>query len=86
VTSANTGNPGIDALIEAFQSWQDEQLLDEISENVRRGQAQLVATRDDDPRISPIQSRLAEHRRLPGRGAWPDSDGFQKGDDPDRCA
>ncbi len=49
VTSANTGNPGIDALIEAFQSWQDEQLLDEISENVRRGQAQLVATRDDDP-------------------------------------
>ncbi len=27
LTSANTGNPGIDALIEAFQSWQDEQLL-----------------------------------------------------------
>ena len=49
ITSANTGNPGIDALIEAFQSWQDEQLLDEISENVKRGQAQLVATRDDDP-------------------------------------
>jgi len=49
VTSANTGNPGIDALIEAFQSWQDEQLLDEISQNVKRGQAQLVATRDDDP-------------------------------------
>lgn len=49
LTSANTGNLGIDALIEAFQSWQDEQLLDEISENVKRGQAQLVATRDDDP-------------------------------------
>lgn len=49
LTSANTGNPGIDALIEAFQSWQDEQLLDEIAENVRRGQAQLIATRDDDP-------------------------------------
>jgi len=49
LTSANTGNPGIDALIEAFQSWQDEQLLDEISENVKRGEAQLVATRDDDP-------------------------------------
>ncbi len=49
VTSANTGNPGIDALIEAFQSWQDEQLLDEISENVKRGQAQLVSTRDNDP-------------------------------------
>lgn len=49
VTSANTGNPGIDALIEAFQSYQDEQLLNEISENVKRGQAQLVATRDTDP-------------------------------------
>lgn len=49
LTSANTGNPGIDALIEAFQSWQDEQLLDEIGENARRGLAQLVATRDDDP-------------------------------------
>ncbi len=49
VTSANTGNAGVDALIEAFQSWQDEQLLDEIGENARRGLAQLVATRDDDP-------------------------------------
>ena len=49
VTSANTGNPGIDALIEAFQSYQDEQLLNEISENVKRGQAHLVATRDTDP-------------------------------------
>ncbi|MCI0712905.1 MAG: recombinase family protein [Chloroflexi bacterium] len=49
LTSANTGNAGIDALIEAFQSWQDEQLLDEISQNAKRGLAQLVATRDDDP-------------------------------------
>jgi DNA invertase Pin-like site-specific DNA recombinase len=49
VTSANTGNTAIDALIEAFQQWQDEQLLDEISQNCKRGLAQLVATKDNDP-------------------------------------
>jgi len=49
VTSANTGNTAIDALIEAFQQWQDEQTLDEISQNAKRGLAQLVATRDNDP-------------------------------------
>ncbi len=49
VTSANTGNAAIDALIEAFQQWQDEQALDEISQNARRGLAQLVGTRDYDP-------------------------------------
>lgn len=49
VTSANTGNAAIDALIEAFQQWQDEQLLDEISQNARRGLAQIVGTRDNDP-------------------------------------
>ena len=49
VTSANTGNTAINALIEAFQQWQDEQALDEISQNAKRGLAQLVATRDNDP-------------------------------------
>ena len=49
LTSANTGNAGIDLLIEAFQQWQDEQLLDEISQNSRRGLAQLVGLRDTDP-------------------------------------
>jgi hypothetical protein len=64
VTAANTGNAGIDSVIEAFQSWQDEQLLDEISRNVRRGQAQLVGTRDDD----------AEFLRYnPG---WPSTGGY----------
>src|SRR5690606_30453494 len=51
VTSANTGNAAIDALIEAFQQWQDEQALDEISQNAKRGLAQLVATRDNDPQF-----------------------------------
>jgi hypothetical protein len=49
MTSANTGNVAIDALIEAFQQWQDEQALDEISQNAKRGLAQLVGTRDNDP-------------------------------------
>lgn len=49
MTSANTGNSAADALIEAFQQWKDEQDLDEISENARRGLADLVSTRDDDP-------------------------------------
>jgi hypothetical protein len=49
ITSANTGNAAIDALIEAFQQWQDEQALDEISQNAKRGLAQLVGTRDTDP-------------------------------------
>lgn len=51
VTSANTGNAAIDALIEAFQQWQDEQALDEISQNAKRGLAQLVGTRDNDPQF-----------------------------------
>ena len=49
VTSANTGNAGVDALIEAFQQYQDELALDEISANARRGLAQLVSMRDTDP-------------------------------------
>ncbi|MBA3871069.1 MAG: recombinase family protein [Anaerolineae bacterium] len=48
ITSANTGNSAIDSLIEAFQQWQDEQALDEISENAKRGLAQIISTRDTD--------------------------------------
>lgn len=49
VTSANTGNAAVDALIEAFQHWKDEQDFEEISQNAKRGLAQLVGTRDNDP-------------------------------------
>jgi hypothetical protein len=51
VTSANTGNAAVDALIEAFQQWKDEQYLEEISQNAKRGLAQLVGTRDNDPKF-----------------------------------
>lgn len=51
ITSANTGNAAIDALIEAFQQWQDEMLLDEISNNAKRGLADLVTLTDTDPRF-----------------------------------
>ena len=51
VTSANTSNAAVDALIEAFQQWKDEQDLEEISQNAKRGLAQLVGTRDNDPEI-----------------------------------
>jgi hypothetical protein len=49
VTSANTDNAPVDALIEVFQQWKDEQDLEEISQNAKRGLAQLVGTRDNDP-------------------------------------
>jgi hypothetical protein len=48
-TAANTGNVAVDALIEAFQQWKDEQELEEISTNAKRGLAQLVGLRDTDP-------------------------------------
>ena len=49
VSIFETGNAGLDALIESFYEYQDEQLLKEISENARRGLAQLVTLRDTDP-------------------------------------
>jgi DNA invertase Pin-like site-specific DNA recombinase len=49
VTRGDTGDPGLDTLIEAFYQWQDQNLLDEISENVRRGLADVVGLRDNDP-------------------------------------
>ena len=48
VPLAETGNPGMDAMIEAFQAWQDQNLLDEISQNVKRGLADVVRLRDND--------------------------------------
>ncbi|MBK8024962.1 MAG: recombinase family protein [Chloroflexi bacterium] len=44
-----TGNAGLDAIIETFYEYQDQQLLEEISDNARRGLAQLVTLRDTDP-------------------------------------
>ncbi len=49
VSSFETGNPALDALVESFFEFQDEELLREISGNARRGLAQLVSLRDTDP-------------------------------------
>ncbi len=49
VPIVETGNSGLDALIETFYEYQDQQLLQEISDNARRGLAQLVSLRDTDP-------------------------------------
>lgn len=49
VNQGETGNAGVDAMIEAFQQWQDQTALKEISENSRRGLAALVSLRDTDP-------------------------------------
>jgi hypothetical protein len=48
-----TGNAGLDTLIESFYEYQDEQLLREISDNARRGLAQLVTMRDTEPEFWP---------------------------------
>lgn len=44
-----TGNPAMDAMIEAFYEFNDEQLLKAISEDAKRGLARIVSLRDDDP-------------------------------------
>ncbi|NUQ05970.1 MAG: recombinase family protein, partial [Anaerolineae bacterium] len=49
VTNANTGNAAVDGLIEAFQAWQDEAALDEMSKDIKRGLTRLVSMRDNDP-------------------------------------
>ncbi len=49
VSSFETGNPALDAVVESLFEYQDEQLLLEISGNSRRGLAQLVTLRDTDP-------------------------------------
>ena len=49
VPSLETGDATIDALFEVVQQYQDEKLLEEISDNSRRGLAELVSLRDTDP-------------------------------------
>jgi hypothetical protein len=49
ITAGETSDPGVNALIESFQHYQDEKQIDEISENVRRGLTQVVSLRDTDP-------------------------------------
>lgn len=63
MSTGSTGDAGVDALIESFQEYQDEKLLDEISDNSRRGLADLVGLRDTDP----------EFRQL--NPAWSTNDG-----------
>lgn len=49
VPTVETGDAKIDALFEMVQQYQDEKLLEEISDNSRRGLAELVSLRDNDP-------------------------------------
>ena len=49
VPSLETGDATIDALFEIVQQHQDEKLLQEISDNSRRGLTELVSLRDTDP-------------------------------------
>lgn len=77
VTSANTGNAPIDALIEAFQQWQDEQLLDEISNNSRRGLAQLIGMRDTDPEFRRWNPNWPMTGKLLGLRPGPPPRGFK---------
>lgn len=49
VPSLETGDATLDALFEVVQQYQDEKLLQEISDNSRRGLAELVSLRDTDP-------------------------------------
>ncbi len=41
-----TGDPGLDSLMESFHEYQDEKRLEEISEDAKRGLAELVTLRD----------------------------------------
>ncbi len=61
--SLETGDAKIDALFEVVQQYQDEKLLEEISDNARRGLAELVSLRDNDPEF---------RAHNPG---WPTNDG-----------
>lgn len=58
-----TGDTGADAVLEAFQEWQDEKFLDDASQNASRGLAEIVSLRDNDP-----QFRLCNPE-------WPTNDG-----------
>ncbi len=60
ITSANTGNQAMDSLIEAFQQWQDEQTLEEMSQNIQRGLVELVTLRDNDPGFKALNPQFPE--------------------------
>jgi hypothetical protein len=51
-----TGDAKMDVFLEVFQQFQDEKLLEEISDNSRRGLAELVSLRDNDPFFQNVQS------------------------------
>jgi len=47
--SSGTGDHATDALIEAFQEWEDENFLEDLAENTSRGLYEIVTLRDTDP-------------------------------------
>lgn len=49
VAGIETGDPAMDALFEMFQAAQDEKMLQEQSDNTRRGLSDIVTLRDNDP-------------------------------------
>lgn len=49
VTTANTGNAGVDMVLDSFQRWRDAEALNDISKDAKRGLAALVTKRDNDP-------------------------------------
>ena len=49
IAGMETGDAKMDVFLEVFQQFQDEKLLEEISDNSRRGLAELVSLRDNDP-------------------------------------
>jgi len=48
VAGVSTGDPAVDAMLEMFEQYRDERLLDDIAEQSRRGLADIVGMRDDD--------------------------------------
>src|SRR5215472_13793847 len=48
-SKGGTGDAGADAVLEAFQEWQDETFLEDSGQNASRGLAQIVSLRDNDP-------------------------------------
>ncbi len=61
--SNGTGEQATDALLEAFQEWEDENFLEDLGENTKRGLYEVVTLRDTDP----------EFRAL--NPLWPTNDG-----------
>jgi hypothetical protein len=63
LSRGGTGDTGVDAVLEAFQEWQDETFLDDSGQNSSRGLAEIVSLRDNDPEF---------RRHNPD---WPTNDG-----------